>query len=256
MKQYFSFTKIVLSLALTAFTIGFTAFSQKPKDGKYSLPKEQFSTDDDDTSGKRNRDGSSWKFDELEDQMKQLEVQMKKLDIQMKNLDLTKYQNQLDEAVQKINMDKIASEIDESVKNIDWEEMNKEIAENMKSVSKIEMAKVAKEMEHVKANLQKQKIEVKLNTAKITADIKMAMKNAEKSIADAREEIENLREFTTALEKGGLIDKSKAFKIEVKNGELYINDKKQLKEVSDKYRQYYKKSNFTIDTNEEKGTRI
>lgn len=262
MKKYFSFANTVFALALTAFIIGFTAFSQKPKDSKYSFRKEQFSKDDS-TSHKRNRDGANWNFDQLDEQMKQLEVQMKQLevqmknlDIQIKNLDMAKYQKQLDEAMRKIDMEKIAHEIDESVKKIDWEEMNSEIAENRKSVSKLKMAEVAKEMEQVKANLQKQKAEIKLNTGKINADIEIAMKNARKSVEAAREEIKNLREFTDALEKDGLIDKSKAFKIEVKNGELYINDKKQSKEVSDKYRQYYKKSDFTIDTNEENGIRI
>jgi hypothetical protein len=41
----------------------------------------------------------------------------------------------------------------------------------------------------------------------------------------------------------------------VKEGELYINDKKQPKEVSDKYRQYYKKDNFTINMKDD-GIRI
>lgn len=123
------------------------------------------------------------------------------------------------------------------------------VEQNMK-VSKLKMEEAAKEMEHMKANLEKQKAHIKLNSGKIKEDIEKAMKNAKKSIENAKEELRNMKEFTDVLEKDGLIDKSKAYKIEVKNGELYIDGKKQSKETSDKYRRYYRKSNFTIDMSE------
>lgn len=257
MKQYFSFTNLVFALALTAFVIGFSAFSQKQKGSKYSFRKEQFSKDGDTaTSGKRNRNDPDWNFNQLDEQMRRLDVQMKNLDNQMKNFDLEKYQNKIDEAIKKVDVEKITSEINESLQNIDWENINKEIAQTRADISKIKMTNVKKQMEQVKVNLQKQKAEIKLNTAKINADIEIAMKNARKSIEGVKEELRNMKEFTNALEKDGLIDKSEAFRIEVKNVELYINDKKQSKEVSDKYRQYYKKSDFTIDTNDGNGIRI
>lgn len=252
MKQYFSFTNTVFALALTVFVIGFSAFSQKQKGSKYSFRKEPFSEDSDTTTfGKRNRNGTSWNFSQLDEQMKQLNLQMKNLDIKMKNLDLKKYQNEIDGAMKKIDVEKITAQIEKSRKSIDWETINNQVAENI-NISKLKMADVKKEMELVKADLLQHKTNLKLDTGKINADIENAMK----SIADAREEINNLQEFTDVLEKDRLIDKSKAFKIEVKNGELYIDGKKQPKEVSDKYRQYYKRSDFTIDTNEENGIRI
>ncbi len=118
------------------------------------------------------------------------------------------------------------------------------------------MAEVEREMEQVKTNLEKQKIDIKSNAGKIKTDIENAMKNAKKSIENAKEELRNMKEFTNALEKDGLIDKSKTYRIEVKNGKLYIDDKKQSKEIRNKYSQYYKKGNFTININEGDDIRI
>lgn len=255
MKQFFSLANTVFALAVIVFIIGFSAFSQKEKGSRYSFRKEQFSKDDTTASRKRNRNGADWKFDQLDEQMRQLDILMKNLDIQMKNFDFGKYQNAIDEAIKKVDVEKIATQVQESLKDIDWENMNKQMAETMK-VSKLKMVDAEKQMENAKANLQKQKAYMKLNAGKMNTDIENALKNARKSIEGAKEELRNMKEFTKALEKDGLIDKSKPYKIEVKNDELYIDNKKQPKEISDKYRQYYKKSDFTIDMDEGDNVRI
>ncbi|HKG69403.1 MAG TPA: hypothetical protein VKA92_11090 [Segetibacter sp.] len=248
MKQEAFFTRMVFALAFTAIVIGFSAFSQKPQKGsRDSFRKEQLSKDNDTSaSGKRNRDRTDWNFDKLEEQMKQLDLQMKNLDHQMKKLDMSEFQIEADEAIKKIDSEKIAEQVDEAMKNIDWENINNNVAKNVK-VNKLKMVEVKKEMEQVKANLEKQKAHIKINTGKIKENIEKAMKNAKISMEGAREELRNMKEFTDELEKDGLIDKSKAYKIAVKEGELYIDGKKQSKQISDKYRHYYRKSDFTID---------
>jgi hypothetical protein len=55
-----------------------------------------------------------------------------------------------------------------------------------------------------------------------------------------------MTDLTTALEKDGLIDNKKPYKLEIRDGELYINGKKQTKKVNDKYRKYFKNDNYTI----------
>lgn len=247
MKQYSFYSRLVFVLAFTAIAIGFSAFSQKQqKSQKDSFRQEQSSKDrDTSTPGKHNRNGANWNFDRLDEQMKQLDLQMKNLDIQMKNLNMSKFENEIEEAIKKVDVEKISEQIEEAMKDINWEKINNQV-ENMK-VTKLEMAEVAKEMKQVKANLEKQKARIKLNTGKIREDIETAMKNAKRSMEAAKEELRTMKEFTDALEKDGLIDKSKAYKIEAKNGELYIDGKKQSKETSDKYRRYYRKSDFTID---------
>lgn len=257
MKQEAFFTRMVFALAFTAIAIGFSAFSQKPeKGGGYSFRKEQLSKDNDtSTSGKRNRDQTSWNIDRLDEQMDQLEVQMEHLDNQMKNLDLSKFQIEADKAINKVEFEKIAEEFDEAIKKIDWEIINNEVAENIK-VSKSKMVEMKKEMKQVKRDLEKQKDQLKLNTGKIKANIENAMKNAKMSMEGAKERLRNIKEFTDELENDGLIDKSKPYKIEVKGGELYIDGKKQSKKISDKYTNYYRKGDFTIDMSEGEDVRI
>ena len=251
MKQEAFFTRMVFALAFTAIVIGFSAFSQKTQKGsRDSFRKEQLSRDNDtSTSGKRNRDRADWSFDKLAEQINQLEMQMKNLDNQMKNLDMSKFQIEADEAIKTVDFEKIAAQVDEANKNINWENINNEVAKNL-NVSKLKLVEVKKEMERVKANFEKQKAHIKINTGEIKANIEKAMKNAKISMEGAKEELRNMKEFTNELEKDGLINKSKAYKIEVKEGELYIDGKKQSKEISDKYRHHYGKSDFTIDMSE------
>ena len=119
------------------------------------------------------------------------------------------------------------------------------------------MVKVKEEMKKAKAEMEKNKIEMKLNSEKLKLNMKEAMGKAKESMEKVKVEIQHLKEFTNELEKDRLIDKKKPFKIEVKDGELYINDKKQTKEVIDKYRKYFKKDNFTITSGgNEKGVSI
>lgn len=251
MKQYFSMANIVFALALTVFIIGFSAFSQKQESGKYSFRKEGYSKDNDTSSpGKHDRTGNGLEFDRLDGQLKQLEIQMKNLDNQLQNQNLQKYQQQAAEAIQKADFEKINKEIEKAIKNIRLEKINNR-AETVAGISKLKMAEVQKELEQVKASFEKDKEVIKFNTKDFKLNIENALKKARISIESAKQKIENLKNFTEALQKDGLIDKSKAYKIEVKKGELYINDKKQTKEISNKYKQYYKDNNLSIDMNGE-----
>jgi hypothetical protein len=69
---------------------------------------------------------------------------------------------------------------------------------------------------------------------------------------DIEEDIRLMTLLTEALEKDGLIDKKNPYKLEIKNGDFYINDKKQNKEVRDKYQKYFRKDkddHYTIQNN-------
>jgi hypothetical protein len=96
--------------------------------------------------------------------------------------------------------------------------------------------------------LGKEQMNIKIDGEKIRQQVEEGMRKAKAGMEKAREEIKNLQEFTDELEKDGLINKKKGYKIQVKDGELYINGANQSKETSDKYRKYYRKENFTINT--------
>lgn len=76
------------------------------------------------------------------------------------------------------------------------------------------------------------------------------MSKAKEGMEKAKAELQELKNFTDELVKDKLIDKTKGYTIEWKNGDLYINGKGQPKSVSDKYRKYYKRDG-KIKMNEE-----
>ena len=254
MKQYFLFTRIVFTLALTVVVIGFSAFSQNQQKSTNSFQKEQLSRDND-TGTSRRRDRAGRDMDQLEKEMRNLDIQMKNLGDQIKNMDFEKAEKQLNEAMQKIDREDITKQTDKSTKDIDRENLRDQI-DKFAKINRLQMKDAKKQIDLAKINFEKQKSEFGLNSSKMKENFEKSMKNVRKSMENAKEEIKNFNELTNALEKDGLIDKSKAYKIELRNGELYINDKKQPKEISDKYRKYFRKSNFTINMNEEDGVRV
>ncbi len=255
MKLHFSAARIVFVLALTVVIIAFSAFSQKGKPGKYSFRKETNTTNNDTPTPRlHDRYLNLNDLDKVEAAMKKLDAQMEKLDEQMKQMDLSKVQKEVDEALQKVDFEKIQQQIDESIKKMDYEKLKRNVRESVVSVENFDKLKV--QMERAKDQLERQKENLALNNNAVKVNIEKAMKNAKESMLNAREELRTLKEFTDQLEKDGLIDKRKDFRIEVRSGELYINGKKQTKEVNDKYRKYYKKDNFSINSNGGEGVRI
>jgi hypothetical protein len=68
---------------------------------------------------------------------------------------------------------------------------------------------------------------------------------------DIEEDLRLMSLLTSALHKDGLIDKTKPYKLEIKDGEFFINDKKQTEQVTDKYRMHFradKKDSYTINS--------
>lgn len=261
MKLHFSAAKMVFVLALTVVIIGFSAFSQKGKSDKYSFRKET-STTNIDTPAPRipNRYLTGEDMDKIEAAMKKLDEQMEKLNEQMKKIDFNKVEKEVNAAMQKIDFDKIEKQMNESLRKIDYEKIKRDIRENVEHVQNLEGAKVQMEgakvqMKSAQAELAKQRANLAIN-GEVRVNVDKAMRNARESMMKTREELKNLKDFTDELEKDGLINKSENYKIEVRSGELYINNKKQTKEVNNKYRKYYKKENFTINLNESEGVRI
>jgi len=57
-------------------------------------------------------------------------------------------------------------------------------------------------------------------------------------------ELNLMNQLINGLEKDGLLDSKKPYWVNIKEGELYINGKKQPKEVSDKFRQFFQSDNY------------
>jgi hypothetical protein len=150
---------------------------------------------------------------------------------------------------------------DKELKVENWKRQNRQIEERIAHLDAVEMNEVKRELEKVKADVRINLSDLHVRTPeidsrKIRAQVADAMKDARKSIAGAAVDAKNWREFISTLGHDGLIDRSKPNKIEVKDGRLYINGKKQSKKISDRYKRFYKKDGITIDINSESASLI
>lgn len=246
--------KIVFVLVLIVFIIGISAFSQKDNSERNSFRKEAGAADNDTTASRqRDRYLTDKDMDKLDEAMKKLDEQMATLNERMQKINKAEIQQQLHEAMQQVDFEKINRQIKEAMKKADVQKMNAHLNAAMASIDE---AKLQAQLEKTQKMLEKEQQNFSLHQAEMKAHIDNAMKHAKESLEKAKQEIQNTRDFTNALQSDGLIDKKKNYKIEVRKGELYIDDKKQSKEVSDKYRKYYKKDNFTITLNDGEGVRI
>ena len=58
--------------------------------------------------------------------------------------------------------------------------------------------------------------------------------------------LKNYKEILTNMEKDGFLSTKEDYKVEYKNGDLFINGKKQLAAIADRYKHYFKKTHVTI----------
>lgn len=266
MKQHLTASKFVLALGLFACALCITSFRGGAPQQK-TFRDDTFRQAGDTTKpGKRNRGNNEIRVEELDKATRQLDEQMVRLDEQLKKMDLRKVEKQVNEALSKTKMpdaEKIAKEVEASIAKVDWQKIEADMQEAKKHLNDVEWKKVNEEMkaamkkmkevdmEKIKEEVSKAHAEVvKIDHKKIKEDVEKAMAGAKVSIEKAKVDMQNLRDFTKALESDGLIKKNQPYKIEVKGNELYINDVKQSKEVSEKYRKYYKKSDFSISNNQ------
>jgi hypothetical protein len=79
--------------------------------------------------------------------------------------------------------------------------------------------------------------------------VKSKTDTTQKPILDSfkfKTDLELMNLLISALEKDGLIDTRKPYKLEIKDGEFYIDGTKQPKKVRDKFKKYFKNDNYTI----------
>jgi len=169
------------------------------------------------------------------------------------NIDFSKMNKEMKAAMEElknVDFDKIGREVEASLKKVDWEKTRVDVEKAMReadvTMRNIDMSQVKKEIERAKESINEAKISSKIDMSKLQETIEQSLAGARVGIEHAKKEIALLKEFTETLEKDGLINRKKGFKIEIKNGEMYINGTKQSKEVNDKYRKYFKDEDFTI----------
>ncbi len=223
------------------------------RSGGSALPVKPWSlTNQQDTTPSRKKDKKEYRIGDLDQAMKELDRAMADMDKNLKT-DFSKMDREIKaamEEVKKVDFDKIGREVEAELKKVNWDETRTEIKKALReaelSINEIDMKEIKKEIEKAKAQVSKEKISTHIDMQKIKESVEKGMAGARTGIEKAKKEISLLKEFTESLEKDGLINRKKGYKIEIKDGELYINGSKQSKEVNDKYRKYYKDENYII----------
>jgi creatinine amidohydrolase/Fe(II)-dependent formamide hydrolase-like protein len=248
MKNVFTCTKPLLIAFLLIVLVGGSSWQIGTKSKSESAKQFSDTTKPGNNSAGKDEPG----IKDLDKVMKELEESMKKLEIEMKKFDGAKLEKEIKESMSKVDWKKIQDEIKASMDKIDWKKIHGDVEKAMKeaelNIKNIDMSKMEEKMKEMQEKLSKEQLNIKIDGKKIRQQVEEGMKKAKVGMEKAREEIKNLQEFTDELEKDGLINKKKGYKIQVKDGELYINGTKQSKETSDKCRKYYRKENFTINT--------
>jgi len=219
-----------------------------------TLPVKPYLIRYDDTTAprKKSNDKKDYKIGDLDQAMKELDKVMLDMDKNMK-VDFSKMDREMKlamEELKKVDFDKISRDVAASLKEVNWEktrvEVDKALREAEVKMKEVDMKKIEKDIERVKEELKSEKISSHIDMEKIKRSVDEGLSKARVGIEKAKKELSLLKEFTDNLEKDGLINKKKGYKIEIKNGELYINGTKQSKEVNDKYRKYFKEEDYTI----------
>ena len=223
----------------------------------------------------RQLDNAQEKLDKLKEKdwaevERNIEESIRKIDIEkiqqqvdeaVRNIDYEKINRTVKEALQKIDFDKIQRDIDQSldeVKKIDKEEIKREIEkakqqvkealekedwkEEMKEAQKHSKEEVKKELENARKEMSRVKDEMKHQKL----DMKKELDNAKVGIDKAKAELKDYQEMIYDMEKDGLLNTKEDYSIEYKDGDLFINDKKQSQEVADKYKKYIKQKKIAI----------
>ena len=229
----------------------FNVFYAQLKD---TVPPEQ-KDDDDDIEFK-------FKTGDIDKAIADMERELQKATGEFKNRDWKKIDEERNRAMQemkKVDFEKIKKEMHEAFNSVEWEKIQKEIASSLRQLEEVRLHRLRKELEEnlpkqlaeAERQFEKNKKAQELQSEKLNENIgrslEETMKNLDKSLARAKEQLKELKKMTLEMEKDGLIKKGENATIKYKNGELFINGKKQSKEVTDKYKHYFKKGNVYIN---------
>lgn len=164
-----------------------------------------------------------------------------------------------------IDEDKIQRQIEsamESIENIDWDAIGDGIEDalanikvdlNLDNLDKEIRIEVKRELDKSREALEAAKLEIERNKREIERSRHMARVHADHKHnrdTDMENEVttdsDDIDAMLTKMDKEGLIDRSDKFKVEKREGELYINGRQQSPDTMKKYSRYLKGKNVTV----------
>jgi hypothetical protein len=177
---------------------------------------------------KKSYDKREYRAGDIDLALKEVDRAMADLDKHLK-IELPDIQREIKAAlaeVKKIDVEALNREIKVSMDRVDWQQLKSEIS-NALHEADVEV-KGAVNLDDLKIHLNKE------------------LSKAKTGIAKAKTALTAMKEFTDNLEKDKLINKKQGYKIDLRGADMFINGTKQPKEVTDKYRKYFKAKDYSI----------
>jgi hypothetical protein len=170
----------------------------------------------------------------LDVELKNVAEELKKIDMgdimrqvekSLKEANLDKINIEVEKALNSVDLDAIEKEMNAALKDVQWDKMKLEMRQALKDarteISKIDTEAIKKAMEEAGKALDKAKLELK------QIDFGKIMDNAKEGIDKAKTKLRSIKTMFTEMEKDGLIDTKAGFTVNFKDGDLFINGKRQ-----------------------------
>jgi len=251
MKNVLNTPKVYMLAGLLAIAVTAIAWQTKTKKQPHDTTATGNAANGDTTRPRKHvTDQDDFGLNGLDESLRNIDINLKNIDFNFKDLDTT-IEKSVREALANIDFKEIGRQTSEALDKIDWKEMqntiNKSITEATSEIKKIDWDKINAEIKEATDKVNSKEFKEEFNGKNLQQIIDNAMEKATEGLDNAKAELKMWKGFTNDLEKDGLIDKKKGYKIEWKDdGSLFINGKKQSKEVTDKYNKYYKEGGYTL----------
>ncbi|MFT4015385.1 MAG: hypothetical protein QM668_00365 [Agriterribacter sp.] len=247
MIHYALSTRIFLMMVFSSITIFALAFSGNDGDSFRGYPRNTQTTTDTVPPKKRlprisadneHLENNRVNLQAVEQAMREVERSMQRLKRELgkdyDNYIKDSYRKALDETgLQDMyrSRQRILADVQE---NIDYDMINKKFMQQQHRM----LANANRQMELNRLNLERGRKQMELT---MKNDVDLNMRKARVKLREAKVKLDELNNFKADLEKDGLIKQNEPFEIEIKDGDLYINNKKQKNKVSEKYKNKYPK---------------
>lgn len=176
---------------------------------------------------------------------------LQQVSVALSKIDYQKMQSDAQKALADIDYTKLNQDIKTAMKKIDLSNLKLDVSSAIDSakmsIDKIRWEDMKRDLEKAKAELNKTAALQKINTDSLQKHVQQALKNAQLQLREAQTELALQHDLPAALSEGGLLTLSEPYRVELKDGYLYINGKKQTKAITNKYASYYGgKTHFVV----------
>jgi beta-lactamase regulating signal transducer with metallopeptidase domain len=168
----------------------------------------------------------------------------------LKDVDWEGIGNNVHTAIAAVDWDKIGDETRVAIANIDWDDINRQIKEATKEVNNVDWDEISRRIKEATGN-----IEV-VDVSKGTHAIVMKRGNVTTSANNFSINGNDFNKMLKDMEDDGSIDMNKGYKIELEDGVLSIDGKKQTGAKANKYMKYFEEDSHTVIKGDKNNTNI